>query len=211
MIRHIFLIFTVLLLFVSCSNGQDLENEIHHKDKLIDSLNTKVVELKKDKSQILKKILSEKILSIAVLLAQQINGDDLEVLLDRYPEKDDIKNINDDTLYFEIHKKLKLVYDRCESFSNITILVYNQQKDVYEFIAVNSSHPYWRHEYDEIDPEFKDRYSQSKPGYGVLPQITDENAEWISAFHEIVNSEGERVGILQSAIDIGFYKYMLED
>lgn len=208
--RRIFLISAVLLLAVSCNNDHELKNEIEQKDELIDSLKSNIAELKKQKHQIIEEVLSEKMLTIAVLMAQQINGDELDTLLNKYPEKNDIKNINDDSIYLKMQKVLNLASKRCKHFSSVYILLYNQQKDIYEFTVIDSSQPYWRFEYNELVSSRKDRFKRS-PGYGLLPKITDENGEWISAFHEIKNSKGERVGILVADVDLGFYRYLLKD
>lgn len=143
-----------------------------------------------------------KLKGIASTLVLQIDADKHQKLLDRYPEKDDLKSTTEDSLYYSIHQKLKAAKEINDLESPVYTMVYDSSKNKFCLAVTSAEYPYWKHEY----LNFPDLLVANYETGGTLPPYEDENGVWLSAFVPIKNSEGKVTGALQ--VDEQFDTYI---
>jgi signal transduction histidine kinase len=125
-------------------------------------------------------------------LALLINGDEHERLMMKYTHKDDITNINQDTLYHKIHKLLNANFSANMLKSPIYTLIKSMDGKTYEFGVTSQDKPYFRHQYKSFPPNLLDMYATG----GTIPEYTDEFGTWLTAFSTIKNKKDETVALL---------------
>jgi signal transduction histidine kinase len=148
---------------------------------------------------------------IANSLALQIDGDKHEEIFEKYTVKDNILRTDQDSLYFAVHKLLKLNYHANMLKSPIYTIAMNESGKFYEFGITSDTIPYYRHPYNTYHTTLNDSYETG----GMIPAYEDEFGMWLSAFAPIKNSDNktvavvmvdERLNIFMSSIQIELFK-----
>lgn len=130
--------------------------------------------------------------AIAKTLAIQIDGDQHEIITERYPEPGVLSSNEEDSLYFELWKPMRETFDKNELGIEISTLVLRSDNS-FDYILNSSDTPYLADPYIEHPPEFLELY---KTG-GVIHQYTDEYGTWLTAIAPIKNQSGEVVAIVE--------------
>ena len=154
----------------------------------------------KQKNQTMENIHS-KLCPIVNLTAKQISGDKLEKMLITFSVKDDLKEIHDDSLYWELNMMLNDIAVSEKLKSPIYLLQYNPKKDVFEYIVRSDEQVYYLHEYTNYPEGLRENYNVK----GALPPYTTENGTWLSAHAPIVNSAGQTVAIVEADENVESY------
>ncbi|MGL5888780.1 MAG: PP2C family protein-serine/threonine phosphatase [Bacteroidia bacterium] len=135
-----------------------------------------------------------KLKGIIYTLAPQINGDEHEWLTKKYPNKDDLKQPGDDSIYLNIQGQLKAaVQSNMMPEDAIYTMMYDSADSKFKF-AVFSRGSFWFHEWKEFHEQHLADYTKG----GVVPTYKDENGTWLSAFVPLRNSRGKQIGIIQA-------------
>ncbi|MEC8603811.1 MAG: hypothetical protein VXY47_05630, partial [Bacteroidota bacterium] len=137
----------------------------------------------------------QKLKAITASVSQQIDGDQLEKLLEDHPWQDDITSSTEDSNYFLIQNILANAKEVNELNSNIYTLSFDEDEEVFRY-GVFSDSIYFRHKYELFPIVLKESYENGN----VIEKYETENGEWISAFHPIKNSQGTTVSVLQADI-----------
>ena len=135
----------------------------------------------------------DKLYSLAKTTALQIDGDKHERLTESYPEMNAITSNYQDSLYLELHEKLKAVARTNEFNTPIYTLVKSKNQDYFEFVTTSSEVPFYRHSYKQFPETLVERFDVG----GTLSAYESENGTWLSAFAPVKNSDGEAVAIVQ--------------
>ncbi len=154
------------------------------------------------------RILEEKELAklegIASTLALEFDGDSHQYLIETYTQKDGIRTVDQDSVYYALHKKLVKAMAANELETTIYTMVYDSLRDKFCFGVSSSATPFWRHPYKDYPDILLSNYSIG----GTIPPYVDTNGTWLSAFEPIVNSSGKTVGVLQ--VDEQFDSFLAE-
>jgi signal transduction histidine kinase len=137
-------------------------------------------------------------------ISVQINGDEHEELVKKYPAKNDIKTIQQDSIYFKIHTLLKKNKEANMLKTEIYTMIQDSSENNFFFIVSSSENPYYRHSYQSFPNILKTQY---KTG-GRIKRYVDENGEWLSAFTPLKNSKGKVVALLQ--VDQQFDEFIMK-
>ena len=137
----------------------------------------------------------QKLKAITASVSQQIDGDQLEKLLEDHPWQDDITSSTEDSNYYQIQNILANAKQVNELNSNIYTLSFDEDEEVFRY-GVFSDSIYFRHKYELFPIVLKESYENGN----VIEKYETENGEWISAFHPIKNSQGTTVSVLQADI-----------
>ncbi len=138
---------------------------------------------------------------IVNLTAERISGDKLDGLLENFPNKDDLKDIHDDSLYLNLNM-LMLHAAQIEKLKSPMYLIrYNEKKDVFEYIVRSDTKVYYLHEYTKFPKELRDNYGKS----GTIPLYTTENGTWLSAYAPIKSEDGKVVGVVEADVNVQSY------
>lgn len=143
------------------------------------------------------KVELQRLFSISQTLSAQIDGDKLQMILDGFPNKDDITDPTQD-MYFNEQRDILI---RTHKLNNLTTPVYTLSRDEKGafFLGISSSDPlFYRHPYDTHPQELEDNYETG----GMIPRFEDAHGTWLSAFSPITNSEGKVVGVVE--VDLPF-------
>ena len=143
-----------------------------------------------------------KMRSIANTLVLQIEGDELQYLFATYPNKDDIAENDQDSIYSSLRQVLEHGQEINMIETELYTMTYDKPSDCFLF-GVSTSEPIFRHSYKEYPAALLDNYTEG----GSLEPYKDENGNWLSAFAPIKNSKGEVVGILM--VDERFDSFIL--
>jgi len=139
-----------------------------------------------------------KLQSIANTLSLQVNGNELDELINRYNTKDTIKESNQDSIYYSIHQKLKAAKIINAISTDIYILKYDSLTDhkgltPLFFTVVSGDVPYYFHPYSTAPIELKLKYNNG----GMMSPFEDEHGHWLSAIAPVKNSMGKTVGVIE--------------
>ncbi len=137
-------------------------------------------------------------------LAYNINGDEHELLTSKYEWRDEIKSINQDSIYKKIHDNLAHAQRENHFSSPIFTMIYDQDEKIFYSIVKSDSTLAYRHGYEF----FPDILLDSMQTGGMIPKYQSERGTWLSAFHPIRNSKGEVVALLQA--DLNFDQFQNE-
>jgi signal transduction histidine kinase len=137
-------------------------------------------------------------------ISVQINGDEHEELVKKYQLKNDIKTIQQDSIYFKIHRLLKKNKEANMLKTEIYTMIHDSSENNFFFIVSSSENPYYRHSYQSFPNILKTQY---KTG-GRIKRYIDENGEWLSAFTPLKNSEGKVIALLQ--VDQQFDEFIMK-
>lgn len=135
--------------------------------------------------------------TIVKTLSIAIDGDKFEILMDKYPSKDAIKNNSDDSYYYDMQTLLAYTKDINELPTDIYTWVVNNNvsnKVSVEFGPTSGENPYFRHQWTDFPKEMIPIFYLG----GDLDDYKDENGRWISYFYPIFNSNGTPVGAIQA-------------
>lgn len=134
----------------------------------------------------------DKLKSIACTLSLQVPGDDLQNLLARYSDKDDIRSSKADPAYYTIHQKLNEARKINGLKSDIYTLTYDKKNQHFFFGVTSGENPYYRHIYDSHPQDFVDNYQTG----GKIDRFEDKNGVWLSAIAPIKNKQDETVAVI---------------
>lgn len=135
---------------------------------------------------------------IAKTLALQINGDDYEEILNKFPDRNSIKTNDQEPKYDAIHNALKAAKDANEIATDIYTLSMYAGSSVENpseafFFGITSSDPYYRDPYQKPPLQLFDLYLSG----GVVDVFSSENGTWVAAVAPIKTTAGEVVGIVE--------------
>lgn len=142
--------------------------------------------------------------AIARTAATQVNGNQLDYLLDRYPYIDDISSNEQDKVYELIHNILQEIAEQNQLRSTLYTLSYDSTDGRFYFGVNSSDRPFFRHVYEGFPESLMNEYTTGCK----MDAYEDENGHWLSAFAPIRNSKGEVVGVVQA--DNNFDEFLEE-
>lgn len=146
---------------------------------------------KKNISYAEEKVLAQ-LTAIANALSVAIDPGDFDYLIDKYPNKDDINENNQDSVYNKIHRLLAS-HGRINALeSPIYLLTFNEQSQKFEFIVTSAEKPYFRHTYLLIPRVLEENYDIG----GHITDYKTENGRWLSAFAPVKTPAGETIGVV---------------
>lgn len=143
----------------------------------------------------------EKLSAIARTTQVNINGDEVDYLLKKYQEEDDISQNQTDSIYNNISSYLRSIKKANNIESDIYILT--QIGDSLYFVVTSSITPYYLHTYQQAPKEIFRNWSIG----GNCPKYKDENGTWLSSFAPITNTKGICTSIIM--IDLNFENFLL--
>ncbi len=138
---------------------------------------------------------------IVNITANQISAYNLEALLKEYPNKNDLKLITDDSLYYALNMLLFEVAKAEGLKSPMYLIRYNEEKDVFEYIVRSDEKVYYLHKYRKFPKELKDNYGKK----GTIPVYTTENGTWLSAYSPILKDNGEVIALVEADVNVDSY------
>lgn len=133
-----------------------------------------------------------------------INGDEHELIVNKYRKRDQLSESQADSVYWKIHQQLKKLQEKNRLNSPVYTLVFSQDQEEFEFVVTSAEVPYFRHAYYQYPQTLRSDFEKG----GVLGLHQSENGKWLSAFAPIRNSQGKVVAVLQA--DQRFDEYMAE-
>lgn len=148
----------------------------------------------------------QKLKAITSSVALQVNGDQLEQLLNEHPWQDDITTSNEDSNYFEIQAILSDAKNVTLLNSTLYTLSFDEDEGVFRY-GVRSDSIYFRHKYELFPEILKESYESGN----VIRKYETENGKWISAFHPIKNANNETISVLQADIQLDEFNQSIWD
>lgn len=145
-------------------------------------------------------------------LAIQLDGDKHKMLLENNIWMDDIKDLNDDSLYLDIHKPLAEAQQINELSSAMYTMYYDDEERIFLYAVRSDDYIDFRSKYEMYPDILLEKMNEG----GVIERYETENGEWLSAFHPILDSNGEITGVLQADIefhmfrDLAFQRYQTQ-
>lgn len=130
---------------------------------------------------------------IASTLALRVESEDIEYLLHRYPEKDALTRSDQDSVYLNIHRKLRATQAINELSTPVYLLRYAPDLDKFCFTVTSADSPYWLHVYDDFPSQLATAYNEG----GRIEMYQDRNGTWLSAFGPVKNKSGQTISVLQ--------------
>ena len=134
----------------------------------------------------------------------QINGDEQEVLINKYKLKDEIQSSFQDSIYYKIHTLLKRTQEANMLKTAIYTMVYDSSKGDFVFLVSSSDNPFYRHSYHSYPKILINQYQSG----GQIKRYADENGEWLSSFSPIKNSKNKVIAIVQ--VDQKFDDFIID-
>jgi len=135
-----------------------------------------------------------KLQAVVSSVAMVIDGDEIEDLMNSYPEKDGISSKAENGIYRKYNEMMADVVKHNNINSPMYTLLFNEEKDVFEYGIRSDDQVYFRHQY----VNYPDVLIKKMETGGSIPMYETENGMWISAFYPIRNSEGKVVGLLEA-------------
>lgn len=145
----------------------------------------------------------EKLCAIVNTLADHIDGDEYQQLLETHGQMDDITANDQDPIFRKIHEILLNAKTANNLPSEIYILTLKDGvattsfKNAAFFGVSSSEQPNFRHDYTP-HKAFVENYLSG----GKLDIYTSENGTWVSAIAPIRNSEDQVVGVVEADIQV---------
>ncbi len=143
------------------------------------------------------KVELQRLYSISQTLSAQMDGNALEMILDSFPNKDDITDPAQDMYYNEQRE----ILIRASKLNKLPTPLYTLSRDSSGnyFLGISSSDPlFYRHPYDTHPKELDENYETG----GVIPRFEDAHGTWLSAVSPITNAEGRVIGVVE--VDLPF-------
>ncbi|MEX2483577.1 MAG: SpoIIE family protein phosphatase [Brumimicrobium sp.] len=147
----------------------------------------------------------DKLQAIVTSIAVNLNGDAIEEMMNKHPNKGDIKDVEQDSIYQTINTKLSKAVKLNNLNSAMYTLHYSPDENVFLYGVRSDDYIDFRNAYKKYPPILREKM---KVG-GTIPMYESENGIWISAFHPLFNLEGEVVGLLEADIDFTMFKSMV--
>lgn len=141
--------------------------------------------------------------AIANTTAFHIDGDEHQIIEQRYAKPGDLTSNEGDSLYFKLSQVLYKAQRVNKLPTELATLVLNDDLSM-DYMLNSMDSPYIRDPYDDYDPLFKDLYETG----GVIPPYTDEFGTWLTALAPVKNSHGDVVAILE--VDVQFDSFISE-
>lgn len=129
---------------------------------------------------------------IANSLSMQINGDQHQKLMERYPRIDAIQQPGQDSNYLAMHQILKRNFDANMLKTPVYTIVLDSSNACY-FGVTSATMPYFRHPYQSAPALLMEKHAEG----AMIPRYEDEFGTWLSAFAAVRNSKGEMVALVQ--------------
>jgi len=142
--------------------------------------------------------------AISRTLSVDLSGESLTILKNKYPNKDDIKSIEQDSLYAFMRHHMVLAKQENKLETTIYTMTYDSISKGFVFLLSTSEMPYWRHKYTESPVILLEKYQNG----GLIPPYQDENGTWLSAFSPVRDKHGNVTAILQ--VDARFDHFIQE-
>jgi serine phosphatase RsbU (regulator of sigma subunit) len=114
---------------------------------------------------------------------------------------DDIKELNDDSLYLEIHNPLAKAQKINELSSALYTMYYDDEERIFLYVVRSDEYVDYRSKYEMYPDVLLEKMNEG----GTIERYETENGEWLSAFYPIFDSNGEIAGVLQA--DIEFHQF----
>ncbi|PHR43165.1 MAG: hypothetical protein COA32_16760 [Fluviicola sp.] len=144
----------------------------------------------------------DKLKGIVSSIAINIDGDNHFELMQRYSSKEEIKDVNQDSIYLNINTLIGKAVKLNDLNSAMYTLVYSKEKDVFKYGVRSDTYIDYKNEYKKYPKILKKKMDVG----GTIPMYETENGIWLSAFHPIKNSNGETVAVLEADIDFSEFK-----
>lgn len=148
------------------------------------------------------KVELQRLYSISQTLSAQMDGDKMEMILNQFPDKDDIKDPTQD-MYFNEQRDILI---RASKLNKLTTPVYtlSRSNEGKYFLGISSSDPlFYRHPYETHPQELEENYETG----GMIPRFEDAHGTWLSAISPITNSAGKVVGVVE--VDLPFDEFFV--
>lgn len=149
------------------------------------------------------KILS-RLEAVANTASSQIDGNQLEYLLETYTKKDEIETNNQVRVYELLNEKLAEIKQLNNLNTSIYTLTYYPDGEYFNFGVNSEVRPFYMHMYDHYPMELVELYDVG----GVANVYEDRNGHWLSAFAPIKNSEDETIAVV--VVDNRFDEFLEE-
>lgn len=143
----------------------------------------------------------DKLRTLVISTGSRIDGDEHQLLTENISYKDEIKNVDQNYLYKEVHTILHEAEVNNKLKSPLYTLVYDSLFKQFKYVVRSDTNVYYMHTYIN-SPEILIKNMESG---GIIPKYRSENGTWLSAFHPIRNGKGEVVAILEA--DISFDEF----
>lgn len=144
----------------------------------------------------------ERLHAISHSSARLINGDEHELLTQKYHTKDAITRNTQDSLYLRLHNTLSYVQEINQLETPVYTFVLDSSSRAFYFVGTSSKHPSYFHPYQSFPQAILDKYDVG----GELDVYEDKNGVWLSSFAPIKNSIGNTVAMLQ--VDQNFRTFL---
>ena len=144
----------------------------------------------------------DKLKAIVSSIAINIDGGEHSELMQRYASKEEIKDVEQDSIYYKINSLIGSAVKLNNLNSAMYTLVYSPKKDVFKYGVRSDNYIDFKNEYKEYPNVLKEKMDVG----GTIPMYKSENGIWLSAFHPINNSDGETVALLEADIDFSEFK-----
>lgn len=135
-----------------------------------------------------------KLKAVVSSIAMEMDGDEVDALMNSYPDKDGITSKSQNGIYRKYSDIMHRVVDHNNINSPMYTLVFNKEHDVFEYGIRSDDQVYFRHKY----VNYPDILVEKMEKGGTIPRYNTENGTWISAFYPIRDSHGEVVGVLEA-------------
>jgi serine phosphatase RsbU (regulator of sigma subunit) len=142
--------------------------------------------------------------SIAHTVSLQVEAHEHEALMQRYSQKDAIKENRADPLYFKLHKILRAAQRVNNLGTPIYTLVKDSASNSFYFGVTSAPEPYFRHRYKSFPSQLKQHYERG----GAIPSYEDKHGVWLSAFAPVKTTSGKVVAVIQA--DMKFDKFIMQ-
>ena len=119
-----------------------------------------------------------KLQAITTTLSLNINGDELQKLIQRHPQKDAINRNDADSTYMGIHDLILKTAEANSLNTSMYTMMYDERTDQFCFGVTSAEKPYWKHAYADYPQVLQDRYEYG----GTVPPYSDENGVWLQHF-----------------------------
>lgn len=141
---------------------------------------------------------------IASTLTLGIDANELEYLLERYPDKDAIRRNSQDSAYLNIHRTLVAAQEVNKLTTPIYLLRYTPAREKFCFAVTSAEKPYWLHGYHDYPEQLVSLYDEG----GHIEMYEDSNGTWLSAFRPIRNTAGQTMAVVQ--VDEQFDRFLYQ-
>jgi len=136
----------------------------------------------------------QKLKAVVSSVAMEMDGDEIQDLMNSYQEKDGITSKAENGIYRKYSDIMHRVVKHNNINSPMYTLQYNEEDKVFEYGIRSDEQVYFRHQY----VNYPDALIEKMETGGSIPMYETENGMWISAFYPIRNSDGEVVGLLEA-------------